>query len=727
MKAWLTARELATEALPGLPDTERGVQLLAEREGWADSLAYVRKRAGRGGGLEYNIALLPPLARIEYERRHRKIAAEAPAEAPQIVLGTDLSGRAARERDARLAIVQAYEAFGRGMRLTEASKAKIFVDSYNADRLEIDPWIKEIITQISVRTLARWRAARAEGRADKLAVDRAAARKGKGVLETANNGQAKHFVLALMAYQPHIKAERVMTLLSDEFGQQLVDGDGEVHPIPPVRTIQHWMKIWRKKEVVALTQLSDPDRYRSAYAPSGVGMLRHIRAANQLWMIDSSPLDAFDDEISRPTAYACIDVGTRRKIIYLSRSPKAAAVALLLRKSLLAWGVPQAIKTDNGSDFIAEDTRRLVAALDIQLELSTPYAPAEKAHVERAIKTMQHGLVELLPGYIGHNVAERKRLEDRKSFAKRLGAETAELFGVRYTLAEIQEVADRWVDVVYHQTAHDGLGGKTPAQVAAEDTTIVRTIDERALDVLLMPVPKGGYRTVTKRGVQIGEFYYFTIRALPGDRVFVRQDPNDLGLVYLFDADSGSYVELGVCPELRGIDPADHVKFVKKQRAALLAEKTAPIRKEVRELTRDRTLAERYLDEKARQLSMRDNVIQLPRHTTEHVTPEIAAALTAATGEHHPAPIQPTLEVPAEPATVLAFQPRPAAAGGRPAFRTDQEMAAWLLANPQAVTARDRALMAERLRSWTFRELLAVHGVDADALAALTKLEAQTS
>lgn len=56
---WLTARELAELALPGLPGTERRIREKADREGWQS-----RKRAGRGGGLEYHVKGLPELARV---------------------------------------------------------------------------------------------------------------------------------------------------------------------------------------------------------------------------------------------------------------------------------------------------------------------------------------------------------------------------------------------------------------------------------------------------------------------------------------------------------------------------------------------------------------------------------------------------------------------------------------------------------------------------------------
>ncbi len=59
MKSWLTSAEIADLALPGLPTTKRNVNALAEREDWARFSALCRQRAGRGGGLEYHVNLLP--------------------------------------------------------------------------------------------------------------------------------------------------------------------------------------------------------------------------------------------------------------------------------------------------------------------------------------------------------------------------------------------------------------------------------------------------------------------------------------------------------------------------------------------------------------------------------------------------------------------------------------------------------------------------------------------
>ncbi|MDC7787330.1 DDE-type integrase/transposase/recombinase [Rhodoplanes sp. TEM] len=655
MKEWLTAAEIAGQELPGVPSTKSAMIRFAERAGWADSAAYVRNRAGRGGGLEYNIALLPPLARIAYERRHRRIEALAP-QAPAAVgpasrsPSTDLSDRAAIERDARLAIVTAYRGFSVGQRLSETSRTKIFVDAYNAGSLAIEPWIREIVPALSPRTLARWRAARAAGRTETLAVDRGAARKGKGVLDVAAGGRVRTFLLALIAQNPHLSAQHLRQLIRSEFGDTL-DCNGKAVPVPPVRTIQHVVARLKQDEHVALTKLSNPDRYRSIMAPSGVGTYRWVVEPNTLWMIDASPVDALCVD-GRHTIYAAIDIATRRTVLYVSRTPRASAVALLIRKAIIAWGVPDKIKTDNGSDFVARDTQRLFASLGIEMELSDPYQPQQKAFVERVIKTFQHDCATLLPGFVGHSVADRKAIEDRKSFAERLGEDAAEAFGVSLTGAALQAVVDRWVETVYAEREHAALK-TSPRLAAAASKRPVRTVDPRALDLLLMPVAGGdGFREVTKLGVRVDGFHYVVMEALPGDRVLVRMDPVDAGRIYAFDADDGRFVGEGLCPELAGIDPAALMAAKRAAQAEIISDATREARKVIRDITKGPALIERVLTvaerDKASAAAAASNVITLPKRSEAHETP----AITAARDAMAPRPIEP----PTPSADVLAMQ-----------------------------------------------------------------------
>ncbi|NKX16137.1 transposase [Ochrobactrum pseudogrignonense] len=589
-KEWLTAREIAVEALPDLPDSERGIQIYAEREGWTNYPGCVRRRKGRGGGLEYNYRLFPTLAQITYVQRYMVTGrVEAlPQVEPVSHTTAPLSDRAQRERDARLAVVAAFELFLKGLNLSVQGALFVFCDRYNVGMIQVDPWVKETLPRISQRSVFRWRATKAKGAKDALAVDRSEARKGKGLLETANNGEVRAFILAWLASNPHLSADIIRGYCEDHFGPELTDRNGEVKPLPPVRTFQHFIANLKAAEKVVLTKITDPDKFRSTMKLSGTGTYRHVDEPNALWMIDASPVDALCVD-GRYSMYACIDIATRRLVITLSKTPRASAVALLIRKAILQMGAATVIKTDNGSDFVAIATKRLFSNLDITADISDAYSPEQKGHVERVIKTFQHNVCPQLPGYIGHSVADRKAIEGRKSFAQRLGADEHELFEVSLTAAQLQQHIDDWLEFVYHESAHSGLKGRTPNEVAQASTTPIRRIDERALDTLLMPVAgKNGLRKMTKQGIKDNGLHYVSGTIMVGTEVFCRRDPLDMGKMYVFSAEGGEFLDVAICPELAGVNPQEYVKAQKDIAADIVRQREREIKADIRELKKAR-------------------------------------------------------------------------------------------------------------------------------------------
>ncbi|KAF0674384.1 DNA-binding protein, partial [Profundibacterium mesophilum] len=102
---WWSAAELAEAAMPDMPATKRGVNVLIERGGWKAQSAHARKRAGRGGGWEFHWQLLPLRARQRLLREAAIAQERAPA-------------RSAQTDDDRAARHAAFEA------LPEAAKAE---------------------------------------------------------------------------------------------------------------------------------------------------------------------------------------------------------------------------------------------------------------------------------------------------------------------------------------------------------------------------------------------------------------------------------------------------------------------------------------------------------------------------------------------------------------------------------------------------------------------------
>lgn len=636
MKEYLTAQEIAAERLPLMPATIKGVLNMADREGWTADAFRSRKRAGRGGGMEFSISLLPSVAQVAYRQRYIPVG-PLPAKA-NVKPETALSGRAAMERDARLAILRAFDAFERGQRLHRQACETLFVSKYQAGTLSVEPWIRELVPAFSRRTLARWRAA-AEADRNRLGVDRAAARKGTGTLETANGGAVRTWMLGLIAHQPHLSADQVRTLCRAEFGDtiEVVRGGGviEAAEMPPLRTFQDALKRLKTEHRVVLTQLTDPDRFRSTMKLAGRGTLRHVVEPNTVWQIDASPIDALCTD-GRHNIYACVDVATRRLVLYVTKTPRAAAVGLLLRKAIMAWGVPGRIKIDNGSDFKARASQRLMASLGIEVEYSDAFSPEQKGFIERQIGTFQRDAVTLVPGFVGHNVTDRKAIEGRKAFAQRLGEDDANTFAVQCTHAEMQAHFDAWAELRHQHREHAGLNGSTPFAVAASAESTIRRVDVRALDLLLAPMASGdGTRTVTKLGVRVGGAHFLNGSILPGTRVFVRHDPEDLGRVFLFATEDGDFLGEAVNPDLSGIAPEVMVRAQRALQAETLAEQKAAIEEVRKRLRKGPSLIERTREV---WLADKPNVEVFPRRTVEHTTRDIAAALDAATqGERAPA------------------------------------------------------------------------------------------
>jgi putative transposase len=80
MKDWFSATELASRALPGMPSAAKNVREMAEARGWLKPElegSGWRMRAGRGGGVEFRLALLPTAAQAALMLRERGAAPAA--------------------------------------------------------------------------------------------------------------------------------------------------------------------------------------------------------------------------------------------------------------------------------------------------------------------------------------------------------------------------------------------------------------------------------------------------------------------------------------------------------------------------------------------------------------------------------------------------------------------------------------------------------------------------
>ena len=313
---------------------------------------------------------------------------------------------------------------------------------------------------------------------------------------------------------------------------------------PAHSTVREWLRNWRRRNRRELCAVTNPDLDRSRHKPAGGDASANITRLNQLWELDSTPADVVCADGKRYTIVGAIDVWSRRAKLLVVPSSRAIAIALLLRRCILEWGVPEAVRTDEGKDYTSRHVLGALADLEIEHLRCPPYSPEPKPHIERFLGTIARELFPGLPGFTGHDVAQAQALRARKSFADRRGKDAAEAFGAALTAEELQARCDVWCEAVYGRRPHTGLGGASPFErVTSWQGPVRRIHDERALDALLAEPAGDKGRVVCKKGIRLDSVFYIAgpLGSLVGERVRLRRDPADAGRIHVYRED-GSFV-----------------------------------------------------------------------------------------------------------------------------------------------------------------------------------------
>ena len=722
MKKWLSASEIAGLRLPGMPNTTRGVNKWISKR--AIDPENVRRRSGLGGGQEYHYTILPKTARDTHVIRQFQRSDAPPIEeifADAHTIPEPPSSQAGElRRDAILVILNFWNIF-RSRSTSPIENARFeFVTMYRNGKIEgIPDWVKRAMRTRDGRekafcgnTLRNWEAKRNHGDFNGLAGDHGN-RKGTAVLDLAEDGRVATFVAARIVRHPQWTADQHREQVRGAFGDML-DVNGRARPVPPVRTFQRWVSKWCDEHHEALTRMTDPDAFKSKMKFSGSNMNHWVKRPNQLWEIDASPADVLLTD-GRYSIYAVVDIYTRRMMVTVTKTPKTDAVLALLRVAMQAWGVPEILRTDNGSDFVSHRFTNAVAHLGIHQDITDPFSPEQKGTVERHIGTLQRGLMPLLPGFVGHNVTDRKKIEARRSFAQRLGENDKDVFCVDLTHEELQDKVNKWVELKYSHAPHGGLSGKSPFEMIAAWSGPIRRIEnERALDILLAPLAgKDGIRTVTKHGIRYDKAHFIHGDLVPGSHVFVRVDPEDMGRIYVYSPDGREFICVAECPERVGVNPGDAIRAAREIQNQRIAAEVDPLNREIR------AIKPRDAIDAAIRVAARDagTLTTFPKQSEVYTSPELEAAADAvAADEPQPLPEIDAAEQEAADA-MFAELNNPAdedqsnvvqlhAEDERPHFDDDISFVRWALTSPKA-DDDDRAYAAELVeKSPTIRMVL---------------------
>ncbi|EJG1589866.1 transposase [Vibrio parahaemolyticus] len=505
-----------------------------------------------------------------------------------------------------------------GVGRTQATRD--FIEMFNAKSLPFgDEVYKALLGSLSEASMRRWRKKYREGGIASL--DRMTnSRKGQFIIDT--QPEMKQFALAFITEFPHAQGGKLLRAIETEFKNSGLR-------IPCHRSTQRWLNAWKQDNASLFESIHNPDAWKNKYM-SGFGSASEgIDRLNQLWELDATPADLqitlMDGSKRRYHITALIDVYSRKPKLLVTETPRTESNAALLRRAILDMGKPWKVKIDNGSDYVSRGMMVVLDALGIDYEICPPFSPWKKPHIERFFRHFSHDLLELKPGFIGHNVVERKAIEARKTFAERL-MKKDEVIDVTITPEELQQFCDEWVDNIYMHKIHSSLSATPFEMVSNYQGEIQRISNERALDQLLAVPTKGGVRTVTKGGLSVDGLNYIDgeLALHIGERVQIRYDKDDLGQIVVSTLE-GEFICVAVCPEYLGISRQSIAEEAKQlQRAEIKRAK-----KEIQAAKRKfkvRDIADRIMDDAAESAG---KLVAMPTRATEYTNTAIQGAAEA--------------------------------------------------------------------------------------------------
>lgn len=440
---------------------------------------------------------------------------------------------------------------------------------------------------------------------------------------TSLSEEMQNFVIGAMCKEPKTSSENLRRALQGACGCM---------DVPSVHAITRFRNRWIKDNQDLWLFYTNPDAWESKKMFAFGSASENVVELNQLWEADSTPADLMLTD-GRHSIIGMIDVYSRRVRFVVSKTSRAQSIIALTRQCLIDWGVPKVLKTDNGKDYLSKHVVRVLLDIGVEQQPCKPFSGEEKPHIERVFKTFLHGLVELLPGFIGHNVAERKAIEARKSFAERVMKKNGNPVDVSMSSKDLQKFCDEWTNFIYHQDPHDGLNGRTPAEMVRNWNGQIRRINNlRALDMLLMPATRdGGMRKIRKKGIRIdGRFYRSAeFAGYVGEKVFVLQDPTDLGTVYVYlqnERGERSFLCPAIDPVWLGIDLAEFAVRSKKHQEKIMKEQ----KRELDKISKEAAVQEALNDYVGLRKSQVDNIVDFPVASEEHSTDALEEAAKAA-------------------------------------------------------------------------------------------------
>ena len=379
-----------------------------------------------------------------------------------------------------------------------------------------------------------------------------------GRLRQKLSQEQEDYILSLIKQNPDRRITRIWEYIVLQFPDNPVSG----------ATVRRFVEKWKTDNHESFLFSRDPDAWKGKYQLAFGSESQKAYHFNQWWELDSTIADLMCADGKRYALIGCIDIYTRKVKVHVSPTSSSHGIACVLRSAILDWGLPENIMRDNGKDYDSKHVNGICESLGITPHNAPPFTPEKKPHIERFFRTLSSNLFEELRGYIGHSVAERKALESRRSFAQRfMGG--GDPIPIDLSPNQLQKIINQWIEVIYHQRVHGGIGTSPEARAAQSAQPPRRVADTRALDLLLQPV---GDAVVSKKGIRYRNGHYFApaLAGYVGERVQVRVDQDSAGTLYAFD-NEGRYLFTAFDESLSDLS-AGEFKVIKQRRKKELNE-----------------------------------------------------------------------------------------------------------------------------------------------------------
>ncbi|SDQ18050.1 Mu transposase C-terminal domain-containing protein [Pseudovibrio sp. Tun.PSC04-5.I4] len=741
-REWFTAKELASLNVPIIPETESAVIRFAKRADW-QSTTLARKRKGRGGGWEYHIGLLPDVARKALEARFNierlnatvpVVQVKTPAKTKVTLADADAAQRCAAE--ARKQILQMVEQLVmRGMAYDKAvcgltAKVKVLLnqDVLTPDEkhlLELVRTAKDKGTGISRRAIYNWRKAFKESGFAGLIPGK----RKQDALNATRYDWAPGF---LKFYADPRKPTLALAL--DQYRASL----DEPARAPSYDQVKRYLTKLKKADPIAAYKGREGVlalKARKVYVSRSTEGLE----PTDIYTGDGKTFDAFvahpfSGSPMRPEITSILDVVTRKCVGYsIGLNEKAYDVSEALRNASMANGVAAIFYVDNGKGYknqlLDEAAVGMLARLGTHKEHSIAYNSQARGIIERFNGSVYTRLAKTLPSYTGRDLDREAALKLHKQIKSDLKETGASDILIGWN--EFLKIFDGALQY-YNNRPHSGLPqvrgdvtGNTRhmspneywAQFESHGFKAV-TLAKDDSDDLSRPAVR---RKVTRGLVTIETNRYFALELERYDRreVMVCYDMLDASQVWVRELD---YVD--------GVETPGALICTAKFEGNSQAYFPKPVIENARE--KKAKTATKRLEDKLRRVEQE----QRPGYLVEHSGEQPMEVFASAPGFEDSAeedlvsvvmePVRSAGNVVqlAEPIEAPKSQPQPTTNSGRPRFKSKEELAVWVLDNPEKMTDLDKKILSGCLTDRTYLDLFEALGVDTESLRTLLRAAA---